>query len=496
MKRWMLAAATLLLCLSAAAAQAITITGLESESVSREWENNAFFPRMRELTGVEMLPHGMDEEKEYAAAIDAMMGGKLPADVLFKAALSRETEIALLDAGAIIDLAPLIEENMPNLSALLNAHPDWRRSITLQDGRIASLPQLSETERQVCVWINRAWLEKLGLPMPQTVDELTAALLAMKTRDPNGNYDADEVAADLTGVYEMRWLLPFFGVVADDYNLARDAQGEIVFAPELSQYRAFVETLRGWYEQGILTSEAFTGLHSTQTYMASSSKSDEPVTSGLIVTVAPYTHIAANAVLDFEPLLIAGPDGSVHWRDLLGGVWTGCFAVTASCEDPAAALRWADALYAEAGALLAYAGVEGEDYAVGESGDWSFIVDDLRTVETIRAETIIYTGEIMPGLVPNDFLRRADSEIDRYVIEHGARVQEVAERVTIPYALGQAEQARADELAAVIGGLVDRGIARFVTGEIELSDENWNDWLASLREAGSEELTALFQAAK
>lgn len=494
MKRWMLAAATLLLCLSAAAAQAMTITGLETESVTREWENSAFFPRMQALTGVEMLPHGVDDEKAYSAAIDGMLRGELPADVLFKAALTREQEIALLDSGAIIDLAPLIEENMPNLSALLAAHPEWRQTITLEDGRIASLPQLNETERQVCVWINRAWLQALGLSMPQTVEELTSALLAMKNGDPNGNMDFDEIAADLTGVYEMRWLLPFFGVVADDYNLARDAQGALVFAPELPEYRTFVQTLRGWYEQGILTSSAFTALHSAQAY--TSSKDDDTVTSGLLVTVTPYTHIAANSVFDFEPLLLAGPDGSVRWRDLLGGVWTGCFAVTSSCKDPAAALRWADALYGEAGALLAYAGVEGEDYVYGQNGCWSFVVDDLRTVETLRAESIIYTGEIAPGIVPNDFLQQADSEIDRYVLENNALVQAVAERVTIPYLLGQEDQARADELALEIGALVDRGIARFVTGEMELSDENWNAWLSSLRDAGSEELTALFNAAQ
>ena len=43
-------------------------------------------------------------------------------------------------------------------------------------------------------------------------------------------------------------------------------------------------------------------------------------------------------------------------RDLLGEVWTGCFAGSSSCEDPAAALRWVDALYSEDGALLAFAG--------------------------------------------------------------------------------------------------------------------------------------------
>ena len=65
--------------------------------------------------------------------------------------------------------------------------------------------------------------------------------------------------------------------------------------------------------------------------------------------------------------------------------------------------------------------------------------------------------------------------------------------MTQPYALGQAEQARADELAAQLGALVDCGIARFATGEIPLNDETYAAWLEELRAAGSGELAALFE---
>ena len=83
-------------------------------------------------------------------------------------------------------------------------------------------------------------------------------LLAFKERDPNGNYKQDEIAADLIGVYEMRWLLPYFGIVADDSNLARNENGELVFAPELPAYRQFIETLYSWVQSGILPRSAFT----------------------------------------------------------------------------------------------------------------------------------------------------------------------------------------------------------------------------------------------
>ena len=484
---------SLALSLLAGAASAATLTGLETETVERSWENSLFFPRMEALTGVSMDAHAVSDETQYAALLDAMAQGSLPADVLFKANLPRTQEQSLLDSGALIDLAPLIRVNMPNLSALLDAHPDWKSAITLEDGRIASLPLLNTTERQVCVWINAKWLDALNLSMPNSVDELTQALLAFKTDDPNGNYKQDEVAADLIGVYEMRWLLPYFGIVADDSNLARQADGSLVFAPELPAYRDFIATLRDWVDKGILAGNAFTAMHSTAALSSSSSDEENTiVTSGLLVTMTPYTHVPSSAVTDYEALLMPDASGATRWRDLLGDVWTGCFAVTSSCEDPAAALRWVDALYGEAGALLAYAGVEGEDYAWNADGTWSFKVTNSRTINDIRANVLMYTGTAMPGLYPSDFIAKVSSPVDQHVFEQNERVHAVSEQVVPAHALNLADQQRADELTAVLGGLVDKGIARFATGEVELNDETYAAWLAELKAAGSDELVRLY----
>lgn len=493
MKRVATAVLMLALCLAAVQAQAFSLTGLETESVMREWETNLFFKRMTERTGVETSAKAVYEQKDLDKLLANMSKGEITVDALFKANLTRTQEIELLDSGALIDLAPLIEENMPNLSALLAAHPDWRESISLSDGRIASLPQINEGEKMICLWINQAWLDKLGLSMPTTVEELTDVLLAFKKGDPNGNYKADEVAADLLGVYEMRWLLPYFSIVADDYNLARDASGEIVFAPELEEYRDFVALLKSWNELGLFGEGAFTGVHNAASL---DDDDDDTVTSGLILTPAPYTHVATENSMDYVPLLLTGPDGSIRWRDALGSVWTGCFAVTSACEDPAQALRWADALYSEEGGILAYAGEEDNEYRFSENGKWSFNVDSMRTIDDIRADSIIYTGATTPGLTPSAFLAKVDSTIDLYLIECMNDVRAVSEQVSPAYYLDEAAQARANELALTLGQMTDEGIARFATGEIELTDENWNAWLESLREAGSDELVALFHAAK
>ena len=109
----------LVLCLCAFGAQALTVTGLETEPVGRSWETNKFFARMEELTGVAVQAQGVTDAEQYAQMLAAMERGEVETDVLFKANLTRAQERALLHSGAIIDLAPMIDAHMPNLSALL-----------------------------------------------------------------------------------------------------------------------------------------------------------------------------------------------------------------------------------------------------------------------------------------------------------------------------------------------------------------------------------------
>ena len=73
-----------------------------------------------------------------------------------------------------------------------------------------------------------------------------------------------------------------------------------------------------------------------------------------------------------------------------------------------------------------------------------------------------------------------------------ARYGAVSEQVVPAHALSLERQQRANELTAVLGGLVDRGVARFATGEIELNDETYAAWLSELKAAGSDELVAMY----
>lgn len=50
------------------------------------------------------------------------------------------------------------------------------------------------------MYINRKWLDTLGLSMPQTTDELYAVLEKFRDGDPNGNGLGDEIPFSTPGL--------------------------------------------------------------------------------------------------------------------------------------------------------------------------------------------------------------------------------------------------------------------------------------------------------
>lgn len=73
-------------------------------------------------------------------------------------------------------------------------------AITAPDGNIYALPSINDCyhcSMAQKMWIYKPWLDKLGLDVPTTTDELYTVLKAFKDKDPNGNGKADEVP--LTG---------------------------------------------------------------------------------------------------------------------------------------------------------------------------------------------------------------------------------------------------------------------------------------------------------
>ena len=215
---------------------------------------------------------------------------------IFSAVLSAAMLLSLLSGcagglvnnvndGTVLDLTPyLTPDIMPNLCAILEEHPEIRAAITQEDGKIYGLPSGEQMttagigapmEEAFSIFsvpqysmINKAWLDKLGLEVPTSLDELHDALKAFKDNDMSARYYGNAPGSTLpmtTGFDEWCWgqniFYSGFGFtnwpndVINDIHLGSDGKAEFVCVSDA--YRDCLTYFHDWYAEGLMDVEMF-----------------------------------------------------------------------------------------------------------------------------------------------------------------------------------------------------------------------------------------------
>ena len=169
--------------------------------------------------------------------------------------------------GVVIPLNDLIDQYAPNIKKALEDTPGYKAMATAPDGKIYGLPQWVDCYHctyQDKLWMNSAWLKKLGLKQPKTTEDMTKVLRAFKNDDPNGNGKADEIplSADVRDV-----LIPYFmnafiydpqGTSGNNNSVLVLNKGKVDFQANKDGWRKGLAYMRSLYKEGLIDKGAFT----------------------------------------------------------------------------------------------------------------------------------------------------------------------------------------------------------------------------------------------
>lgn len=467
-----------------------SMAGYDGEDSSHTWSNNQFFTRMEERTGISFTFQEYQKIDQWRKAKGEMFSsGELP-DVFFKACLTSDELIRYTDSGLLIDLKPLLEENAPNLWALLQEHPEWMDEITLPNGKIGALPAIHSSTTQNVLWINQDWLELLGLSMPSDLESLKEVLVAFRDRDPNKNGKQDEIPLAYLGAWDLKFLSSAFGVVVNDYNIYLDEDGKARFWPMEDSFAEFISFFRELYAEKLIDPNGFT----TVDLLRRNTDEDAVVTYGVLLSPSPLNLLTYEQSKSYTVLAPLEHEGERIYRDLSGNLTRGTFAISSSCSDPAALLRWVDVLYTEEGAIEAMLGKEGDYYIVNDDGKWQWKggLDSISATELY--DLSVYDSGEMPWLFPEAFYSRyADETIQRMTKE----MEDFSAYLRSPfpaYTLTAEESAHALALQNELGRYVDESVARFVIGETDWNEETLAAFRMELDEKGAQDMIDFWQS--
>ena len=170
-----------------------------------------------------------------------LASGELP-DAFMGSICFSETDI-LSNTGTFIALDDYIDEYMPNFKSIMESDPTMKSLATSADGHIYGLPAKKPCRPTVGnqLFINKTWLDNLGLDVPTTYDEFVDVLRAFKEQDANGNGDASDEIPYGTGNADatMFFCLPFGVRVGGEntYSMTME-DGSPVFIPTSEEYKA------------------------------------------------------------------------------------------------------------------------------------------------------------------------------------------------------------------------------------------------------------------
>lgn len=325
-----------------------------------------FFQDWQKMTGVPIKFTNPPTNQAKEALNVLLASGELPDMIEYNwIGFPGGPEKAIKD-GYILKLNDAIAKHAPNLTKYLKEHPEVDKMIKTDNGSYYVFPFI-RGEPYLQVWqgpiIRKDWLDDLGLPVPETIDEWYNTLKAFKEKKGAG--------AALSVISTPRPFNDFpngafvsaFGATKDFFL---DNSGAIKFGPAEKGYKEFLATFRKWYAEGLIDKNIATVDTKTLDANIASGSTGGTVgaTGGGIGKWMPLL-----TAKDPKAKLVAAPypvlkKGDVAMYGLKDPLFSpgGMVAITAKSKNVELAVKLLDYGYSEAGHMFFNFGTEGVSY--------------------------------------------------------------------------------------------------------------------------------------
>lgn len=249
------------------------VVGVPSQRFITDYKDNYLTKLLEEELNVnlefyEFPADGNDLQSKFS--LMASSGEGMP-DVMIYKSFTPETVLDYGSKGVFIPLNEYYEKTDTNYAKLPDEHKEIiEKAMTSADGNIYALPNFSENVWNYTpnrIFINTTWLDKLGLEVPTTTDELYEVLKAFVNEDPNGNGKKDEIG--LYGFTEGGYGQDIVDTVMNAFvfynggdqngGLALDESGENIIAPFTTEgWKEGLMYMNQLYNEGLIASSIFT----------------------------------------------------------------------------------------------------------------------------------------------------------------------------------------------------------------------------------------------
>ena len=329
--------------------------------------------------------------------------------------------------GMFEDLSKDLDK-LPNVKAFFKQKPDAKKLITDPDGHIYALPSSrgkSYSGSGQNMMINKAWLDKLGLQVPTTWDELENVLKAFKTEDPNGNGQADEIPMNIRKLdsyftyYSPMLLLNSTGIVTGFNKGASPTgfyakNGVVKSFLTSDEYKEVVKYYHKLISEGLIPAD-----WATKTFDACDTDQLSDGKTAKTGVSFGWSQDASFGTLKDQYIPIPVPSAPGVSPDKT--VWDGSsaefeadrFSLSSHAANKDAALKLANLLYSEKYSVQQFLGSFGQ--TLTKTGEHKYTVDSAKLDKLTKDNLYPGLSELLVGWIPNEVIIKGDTHADELI---------------------------------------------------------------------------------
>ncbi|MCR4868465.1 MAG: extracellular solute-binding protein [Lachnospiraceae bacterium] len=337
-----------------------TLRGMTSFPAGSESDPNkrTIFTRLEKETNVHIDWTAVQND-QWADKIGLVMSdpNKLP-DFIFSAGFDDSSLLKYGKQGVIIPVEKYIDAYMPNLKKVFDEFPEYRAMCTDSEGHIWALPwieQLGSGKEAIqsvsdMSFINKKWLDFLGLEVPKTTDDLEKVLVAFRDNADKlqKEFKIDGSIIPLScivndGSQDPAIIINGFGEGYGDTDCGRhiavNDDNKVICSATQDGYKKGIEWLHKLYSEKLIDPEAFT--QDWSTYVSKGK-------AGRYGVCFSWDVANIDNLKDWVPLPALKAD--VRSITPCNGSFTGGFdrgrcVVTSMAKNPALVCAWLDQMY-------------------------------------------------------------------------------------------------------------------------------------------------------
>lgn len=419
-------------------------------------------------------------------------------DILLKLNENYSTGIVgALGDDVIMDLAPYVEEYAPDYYSYIQSSDFNRKGAYTDDGKMGAFANFGARGIEG-YGIRKDWLDEAGIDaVPETYDELENAFLAIKDNHPELTRCMPMAASFIQQGYESLLSLGY-GVDTINQPFFRNEDGKIAYAWTQDGAREYLTMIARWVSEGILDKdEMLTGdIADTMNdiYLGKSAV----IHSDAGMWGDAYMNMVEDPNFEMAPMneIVKNKGDAIRFlptEQKVDPYWS----ISTTCENPELLMQAINWIYTQEGTEVMNFGVLDKTYTIDADGNYHFtdlVLNNPDGVPVFMA-TSLYTGFETPKIAMDQL---TTAKLTKQVQLDAVAFWQTQERSADGHRRGtltEEEQQAVSKYADIQTYVSEKAMA-FATGETEITDESWNEFVTNIQNSGIDEIIAAYQAAQ